>query len=108
MKNFYMTLLSNSSMAYYPENKTSSFTVQLPRYMCLDGDWEVALVEIHYPYTFSNVEEGHNEIQLETLTVTDAYIDWFESKENPTKTFETTWTKQLQAFTQAYKILLIQ
>lgn len=77
MKNFYMTLLSNSSLDYYPENRTNSFTVQLPRYMYLEGQWEVALVEIQYPYTFSNVEPGQNEIHLETIEITEDFIDWY-------------------------------
>lgn len=77
MKNFYMTLLSNSSLDYYPENRTNSFTVQLPRYMSLEGEWEVALVEIQYPYTFSNVEPGQNEIHLETIEITEDFIDWY-------------------------------
>lgn len=73
---FYMTLLSNSSMTYYPENRTTSFTVQLPRYMYLDGDWEVALTEIQYPYTFLNVENDENEIQLETYDITEELLHW--------------------------------
>lgn len=78
MKNFYMTLLSNSSMDYYPENRTSSFTVQLPRYMYLDGHWEVALTEIQYPYTFSNVADDQAEFQLETIEITPEFIVWYE------------------------------
>lgn len=74
---FYMTLLSNSSMNYYPENKTTSFTVQLPRYMYMDGNWEVALTEIQYPYTFLNVEDGENEIQIESYDITSELVDWF-------------------------------
>lgn len=52
---FYLTLLSNSSFDVFPENKTSSFTVNLPREITLDGSWSVALAEIHYPQTFNNV-----------------------------------------------------
>lgn len=79
-----MTLLSNSSMDYYPENKTTSFTVQLPRYMYLDGNWKVALVDIQYPYTFMNVENGENEIQLEAYEITAEFIKWYLDK-NPDK-----------------------
>lgn len=64
MRDFYMTLLSNSSMDYYPGNKTSSFTVQLPRYIRLDGDWEVGVVEVQYPYTFINVRDGENKFTV--------------------------------------------
>lgn len=85
-----MTLLSNSSMDYYPVNRTSSFTVQLPKYMYLQGVWEVALVEIQYPYTFSNVEEGQNEIHLETIEITTEYINWY-TRQASQHSFETTW-----------------
>lgn len=92
MKNFYMTLLSNSSMDYFPLNKTSLFTVQLPRYMHLDGNWEVALTEIQYPYTFSNVEDGQTEIQLETIEITEAFIDWWDKNERTSPPFEAIWS----------------
>lgn len=46
MKDFYMTLLSNSSMDYHPQNTTGSFTVQIHRYMRFEGDWEAGLAEI--------------------------------------------------------------
>lgn len=77
MKDFYMTLLSNSSLLYYPDNKTGSFTVQLPRYMCCEGEWEVAMAEIQYPYSFFTVEDGHNEIKIQTCKITKEYIDAF-------------------------------
>ncbi|KAG4072998.1 hypothetical protein HA402_009417 [Bradysia odoriphaga] len=67
-----MTLFSNSSLGFYSDNKTSSFTVQLPRQMCLSGEWKVALTEIQYPYSFLN-----------TLKVTDDIITFI--KENKTK-----------------------
>lgn len=50
MKEFFMTLLSNSSMDLYPENKTSSFTVHLPEKITLNGMWSVAVAEIHYKH----------------------------------------------------------
>lgn len=65
MKEFYLTLLSNSSPDYYPENKTSSFTVHLPKKIELNNNWEVALVEIHYQYTFFNVTKNNNQINIE-------------------------------------------
>lgn len=65
MKEFYLTLLSNSSLDYYPENKTSSFTVHLPNKLILSNVWEVAIVEIHYQYTFFNVTENNNQINIE-------------------------------------------
>lgn len=73
MKDFYMTLLSNSSMDYYPENKTGTYNVQLPRYMCLEGEWEVGLTEIQYPFTFFTVERGMNEIEIKYIKATEEY-----------------------------------
>lgn len=63
-KEFYVTLISNSSLDYYPENKTNSFTAQLPHYITLEGDWSVALVEIQYPFTLFNVTQNNNKIVI--------------------------------------------
>lgn len=63
-KDFYITLISNSSLDYYPENKTNSFTAQLPHYITLDGAWSVAVVEIQYPFTLFNVTKNNNRIVL--------------------------------------------
>lgn len=70
-----MTLLSNSSMNVYPENKTSSFTVHIPRYVTLTGNWDVALTEMHYPYAFFTVSEGENVMQIKSEFVTQRFID---------------------------------
>lgn len=50
---FYITLPSNSSMQFFPDNRTCCFITQLPRTIQLTGDWEVGLAEIHYPLTFT-------------------------------------------------------
>ncbi len=88
MTEFYMTLLSNSSMNFFPENKTSSFTVQLPRSVKLFGDWEVALTEIHYPYSFFTVQDGDNEIKIKTFKATKEFID-SKGKSLPPMTWST-------------------
>lgn len=59
---FFVTLLSNSSLSMYPENTTTSFTVNLPQKIRLVGNWHVAVAEIHYNYNFFNVSEGSNRI----------------------------------------------
>ena len=53
MSDFYLTLPSNNSMEYYPENTLAQFTSRLPIAINLSGDWEVGLVEIQYPTTGS-------------------------------------------------------
>jgi hypothetical protein len=63
----YLTLLSNSSFLDYPENKTSSFTVKLPRTINLEGKYEIALCEISYPMTIDNVAEGHNSFVIQRI-----------------------------------------
>src|SRR5436190_13782948 len=54
---FYVTLPSNSSMQYYPNNTTSNFITHLSSAINVsDGaQWEVALVEAHYPNSFLTV-----------------------------------------------------
>lgn len=59
---FYLTLMSNSSYQWFPENKTSTFTVKLPQQLRLDKSYEVALCEITYPMTIENVTEDNNGI----------------------------------------------
>lgn len=64
MKQFYITLISNSSLDIYSQNKASSFVVQLPHKIGLTGDWVVGLAEIHYPYNFFNVTENNNSFTI--------------------------------------------
>ena len=58
MSDFYLTLPSNNSMGYYPENTLAQFTSRLPNVINLSGDWEVGLVEIQYPHNWFNVPIG--------------------------------------------------
>lgn len=61
MKDFYLTLLSDSSTNYFPTNKQGSFTVRLERPIYIDKDnWEVALVEIITPSQVINITEENN------------------------------------------------
>lgn len=95
MRDFYVTLFSNSSMNFYPGNKTGSFTVQLPRTMSLNGEWVVALTEIQYPYSFFNVQNGQNEIKIKEMLVTKKVIEFISTNkvtpEVMAKKFKPTW-----------------
>jgi len=64
MSDFFITLVSNSSMKIFPANKTACFTVLLPEKISLKGDWSVAVAEIHYNYNFFNVNDENNKIKL--------------------------------------------
>lgn len=52
MSDFYLTLPSNSEPR---TNTTSKFSVFLPHRIELPGKWEVALVEIQYPFSWKNL-----------------------------------------------------
>ena len=65
---FYVTLPSNSSMQYFPDNKTSNFVTKLSKTLQLDGEWEVGLAEIDYNYLYNynwyNIREGKNSVDI--------------------------------------------
>ena len=58
MSRFYLTLPSNSSMNYYPENTVARYTTKLANTIELEGDWEVGLLEISTPQELVNVVDN--------------------------------------------------
>ena len=53
---FYITLPSNSSKTFFPENTPSHFFTQIPQTIDLQGDgWEVGLAELSLPNTYDNM-----------------------------------------------------
>ena len=61
VKDFYMTLLSDSSMNMFPSNMQSEFTVKLDHPIEIDEEtWEVALAEIATPSELLNITEDNN------------------------------------------------
>jgi hypothetical protein len=52
---FYIILPSNVGGDLHKDNKTSSFTTHFPNPLLFDGNYEVALTEIHYPHSFLNM-----------------------------------------------------
>ena len=61
MKNFYMTLLSDSFMDMFFSNKKSKFTVKLDNPIQMDEkSWKVALVEIATPSEVHSITEENN------------------------------------------------
>jgi hypothetical protein len=53
---FYVTLPSDSSVGYYPDNMVARFVTKLPERIRLEGDYEMGLVEIIYPHNWYNVD----------------------------------------------------
>ena len=60
-RDFYLTLPSNTDGE---TNKTNSYRVNLPIQFSLQGEWEVALSEISYPHSWSNVKNRENYFRL--------------------------------------------
>ena len=58
---FFLTLPSNASA----KDKTNKFCIRLPRIINLEGQWEAALVEMQYPYSWNNIHgNGDNWIKV--------------------------------------------
>ena len=61
MKELYLTLLSDSSLNMFADNKQSEFTVRLDHQIHIEEKrWEVALVEIATPSEVLNITEENN------------------------------------------------
>ena len=61
MKDFYLTLLSDSSLNMFPDNKQSEIIVRLDYPIHIEKErWEVALVEIATPSEVLNITEENN------------------------------------------------
>lgn len=70
---FYVSLPSNSSMLYYPDNKTCKYTTKLHAPLSLHDDYEVGLSEIQFQCTWYNVRKGNNTLYIyDRDTVTDS------------------------------------
>ena len=66
MREFYLNLPSNTNKALgaHRVNSTSEYRVKLPQGIHLNGAWEVALVEVQYPYSWDNVPNDDEENML--------------------------------------------
>ena len=55
---FYVTLPSDSSANYYPNNTIARFVSKLPERIRIEGDYEMGLAEIIYPHSWYNVDNS--------------------------------------------------
>ena len=53
---FYVTLPSDSSVGYYPNNTVARFVTKLSERIRIEGDYEMGLVEIIYPHSWYNID----------------------------------------------------
>src|SRR6266516_2215296 len=59
MTHFYLTLPSNSSQQFFPDNMLTEFTTKLPSTIEFANEWEVGLAEIMFPRSWYTIpEEG--------------------------------------------------
>ena len=63
---FRMSLPSNSSLNYFPDNKAANFKVKTPYLQDFNSNdvYECALTEIIFPNRFKNVRDNSNEIKV--------------------------------------------
>lgn len=99
---FYITLLSNSSVSYFPNNMTSSFFTKLPKTIKLEGEWVVGLSEFHFPCTMLNVQEHENVLYVRKMQTiqNDTTSSIVEFKTHIPATNYTTITHLLKAFNE--------
>ena len=64
---FYLTLPSNSSLVYFPNNNASHFTTKLPQPQELDGEYEVGLAEVQFSNSYQNVLRDKVYFDFESL-----------------------------------------
>lgn len=74
-EDFFITLMSNSSLSTQPNNKTSSFIVSLPQNISLPGKWRVAVAEIHYNYNFFNISKDNNNVNVSISRINPIFPD---------------------------------
>ena len=55
---FYVTLPSNASVKVFEDNKPSNFTIQLPHYVQLQGEWGVAAMEFQFTNDFEFIHDN--------------------------------------------------
>jgi hypothetical protein len=69
MDHFYVTLPSDSSADYFPNNTIANFTTKLTMPIELKHDeWEVGLVEISYP-TGYRTRTRHRTLRVDSVTI---------------------------------------
>jgi len=74
MNHFYVTLPSDSSEKYFPDNTVARFTSRLPHRIRLDGEYEVGLAEFIYPYSWFNFTNDDGEMRVHFMKTTSEEV----------------------------------
>ena len=87
MNNFYLTLLSDSSLSTFSKNTQCDFKVKLDHSIQIEKDnWEVGLVEVITPTEVNNITKENNYVilrftdrkmceDIDNCTKYDSYVD---------------------------------
>ena len=87
---FQLTLPSNASITFSPDNKHANYTTTLPSPISLEGEWEVALIDIQYPHNWMNITK-------------DIYLIILIETSNKDKGFRTTLSTVLFNYKSKYE-----
>ena len=81
MSNFYLTLPSNSSQQFYPDNTMTDFTTKLASTVDLTGSWECALAEMQFVKTWKNLPSNSLDIVADCTSCNPKPFIGFASNE---------------------------
>ena len=69
---FYLTLPSNGSLDYYPDNSPGHYVIRFPQEIDLTrGPWEIGLAEIQFSTTYSNIDKDSIWMKYEVPRIED-------------------------------------
>ena len=71
---FYLAMPSDSSLSFFPDNKTSSYTTKLPKEIILYDDYEVGLSTFHFPLTYFNVKKDEFKV-FKIIEPANAFVE---------------------------------
>ena len=76
MTHFYMTLPSNSSLSFFPENTLTNYTTKLMNPVELTDQWELSLCEILYPRSWYTVPVHgvYMKVNCSNCTIKPSYL----------------------------------
>ena len=92
---FQLTLPSNASITFSPDNKPANYTTTLPSPISLEGEWEVALIDVQYPHNWMNITK-------------DVYIIFLINTKNKDNVFLTNLTEQYRHYRLKYEKQLVE
>ena len=92
---FQLTLPSNASITFSPDTKPVNYTTTLPSPISLEGEWEVALIDIQYPHNWMNITK-------------DVYLLLLLEPKNKTKEFRDALSTKLFKYRTKYDENIIE